>query len=149
MAGKLPRRVLLGAMLTMATSRLAFADANQSSAKMRIEISFGDHVFPASLHGNPSAWDLLSLLPLDLTIEDYSNNEKIAYLPRKLTEEGSGSFGNEAPGDLCYYAPWGNLVFFYAAYHYSQGLIRLGRLEGGIEPLLTRGKFPLHVKAIG
>lgn len=30
------------------------------------------------------------MLPLDLTIEDYSHNEKIVRLPRKLTEEGSG-----------------------------------------------------------
>lgn len=28
------------------------------------------------------------------------------YLPRKLTEEDSGPFGNEAVGDLCYYAHW-------------------------------------------
>lgn len=134
--------------MTVAGSRFALADANRSDAKMRIQTAFGDQVFSATLYDNPSARDLLTLLPLDLTIEDYSNNEKIVYLPRKLTEEGSGLFGNEAPGDLCYYAPWGNLVFFYAAYHYSRGLIRLGRLEGGIQPLLTRGKFPLHVKAI-
>jgi hypothetical protein len=31
-------------------------------------------------------------------------------LPRKLTEEDGGPFGNEAPGDLAYYAPWGNLA---------------------------------------
>ena len=68
----------------------------------------------ATLYDNPSARDLMSLLPLDLTIDDYGNNEKIAYLPRKLTEEGSGPFGNEAPGDLCYFAPWGNLAMFYA-----------------------------------
>jgi hypothetical protein len=88
------------------------------------------------------------MLPLDLTIDNYSTNEKIAYLPRKLSEESSGPFGNEAPGDLCYYAPWGNLAFFYAAYRYSNGLIRLGRLDGGIEPLLKRGKFDLHIELL-
>ncbi|MFE0752504.1 cyclophilin-like fold protein [Inquilinus sp. NPDC058860] len=50
--------------------------------------------------------------------------------------------------DLCHYAPWGNLAFFYAGYRYSRGLIRLGRLDGGIEPLLTRGKFPLRVEPL-
>ena len=115
---------------------------------VKIECAFGNYKFTASLYDNPSARDLASLLPLDLTIEDYSNNEKIAHLPRKLTEEGSGPFGNEAPGDLCYYAPWGNLAFFYAGYQYSRGLIRLGRLDDGFEPLLTRGKFSLHIKAL-
>ena len=115
---------------------------------MTIRIAFGGREFTAILYDNPSARGLASILPLDLTIEDYSTNEKIAYLPRKLTEEGSGPFGNEAPGDLCYYAPWGNLAFFYDSYRYSRGLIRLGRLDGGIEPLLMRGEFQLRIELL-
>ena len=115
---------------------------------MRIRIAFADHDFTATLVDNPSARDLASMLPLDLTITDYSTNEKIAYLPRKLSEDGSGPFGDEAPGDLCYYAPWGNLAFFHAGYRYSRGLIRLGRLDGGVEPLLLRGEFPLRVELL-
>jgi hypothetical protein len=120
----------------------------QEKAIMKMRIAFDGHDFTANLYDNPSARDLASLLPLDLIIDDYANNEKIAYLPRKLTEEGSGPFTNEAPGDLCYYAPWGNLAFFYAGYRYSSGLIRLGRLDGGVEPLLTRGKFPLRIERL-
>jgi hypothetical protein len=116
---------------------------------IKVEFAFSDHVFTASLDRNPCARDFASMLPLDLTIEDYSSNEKIAYLPRKLTDEGSGPFTHEAPGDLCYYAPWGNLAFFYAPYRYSRGLIRLGQLDNGFVPLLTRGKFPLRIKDIG
>ena len=115
---------------------------------MKIECAFSNHVFAASLYDNPSACDLASMLPLDLTIEDYSNNEKISYLPRKLTEEGSGPFTNEAQGDLCYYAPWGNLAFFHAGYRYSDGLIRLGRLDDGAKPLVTKGRFPLRIELI-
>lgn len=112
---------------------------------MRLNFAFADQEFTATLEDNPSAADLVSMPPLDLTISDYSTNEKIAPLPRKLTEEGSGPFGNEAPGDLCYFALWGNLAFFHAGYRWSPGLIRLGRLDGGIEPLLVRGEFPLRV----
>ena len=86
------------------------------------------------------------MLPLDVTIDDYADNEKIAHLPRKLTEDGSGPFGSERPGDLCYYSPWGNLTLFYAGYRYSSGLIRLGHLDDGVEPLLTRGNFPLRIE---
>ncbi len=32
----------------------------------------------------------------------------------KLSEQGSGPFANEQPGDMCSYAPWGNLAFFHA-----------------------------------
>jgi len=98
----------------------------------------------ATLNDNPSARNFAAMLPLHLIIEDYSTNEKIVYLPRKLTEEGSGPFGNEAPGDLCYYAPWGNLALFYADYRYSSGLIRLGRLDN-IGPLMARGKFKVNI----
>jgi hypothetical protein len=112
---------------------------------MQIECAFDAHVFTATLEGNPAARDLLAMLPLGLTIEDYSNNEKIAYLPRKLSERGAAPFGGEAVGDLCYYAPWGNLVFYYASYRYSSGLIRLGRLDAGPKPLMTRGKFALRL----
>lgn len=74
---------------------------------MRLRFIFADQDFTATLEDNPSARDLISMLPLGLTIDDYSTNEKIAYLPRKLTEEGNGRFGDEAVGDLCYYAPRG------------------------------------------
>lgn len=116
---------------------------------MKIECSFDDQVFAITLDDNPSAHDLLSLLPLNnLSITDYATNEKIAYLPRKLTEAGAARFGGETPGDFCYYAPWGNLVFFYAGYRWSNGLIRLGRLDGGIAPLMVRGTFSLRIRSL-
>ena len=102
----------------------------------------------ATLHDNPSARDFLSLLPLDLMIDDYGNNEKIAYLPRKLTEEGSRAFDDAAPGDLRIFRSMGQSRDVSWGYHYSEGVIRLGRFEGSFEPLLTRGKFPLRIEPI-
>ncbi|TPL94019.1 cyclophilin-like fold protein [Mesorhizobium sp. B2-3-12] len=122
--------------------------ASQEPTDMKIRIGFNGQTMTATLYDNPSARDFHALLPLDLTIDNYAGNEKIAYLPRKLTEQGSGPFGNERPGDLCYFAPWGNLALFYAGYSWSTGLIRLGRLDDGFEPLLTRGEFPLRIERI-
>ena len=120
----------------------------EGATTMSIQCTFSGQSFTATLHDNPSARDFVSMLPLDLSIADYSTNEKIAYLPRKLTEDGSGHFANEQPGDLCYYAPWGNLAFFYGGYRYSRGLIRLGRLDDGFEPLLKRGEFPMRIEPV-
>jgi hypothetical protein len=145
------RRVALEAILAIGLmTQLAFGQAapDQDATSMKIRIELNGRSMTATLHGNPSARDLASMLPLDLTIDDYSTNEKIAYLPRKLTEEGSDPFGNEAPGDLAYYAPWGNLAFFYGSYRYSSGLIRLGRIDGDIAPLLVRGKFDLRIERL-
>jgi len=149
------RRVALGAIVASTLmTQLAFgqtphdAAPNQDETSMKIRIEFNGVSMTATLYDNPSVRDFTSMLPLDLTIDNYSTNEKIAYLPRKLTEEGSGPFDNERPGDLAYYAPWGNLVFFYGSYRYSSGLIRLGRIDGDIAPLLVRGKFNLHIERL-
>ncbi|MBS7534733.1 MFS transporter [Ancylobacter sonchi] len=112
---------------------------------MKIRMRFADRVMTATLYDNPSARDFYAMLPLDLAIKDYGSNEKIAYLPRKLTEEGSGRFDNERPYDLCYFMPWGNLAMFHADYKYP-GLIRLGRFDDGYEALHVTGEFPLRIE---
>jgi len=122
--------------------------ASQEPTDMKLRMTFNGMTLTATLYDNPSARDFFSMLPLDLIIDNYAENEKIAHLPRRLTEEANGRFDNERPGDLCYFAPWGNLALFYAEYRWSRGLIRLGRFDG-YEPLLTRGEFPLRVEASG
>lgn len=150
---RISRRTLLaGAAASLAVHSAARAQTDRSSDRkesaMRLRFVFADQDFTATLEDNPSARDLFSMLPLDLKITDYATNEKIAYLPRKLTEEASGPFGNEAVGDLCYYAPWGNLALFHGSYRWSRGLIRLGRLDKGAKPLLVRGEYPLRVEIL-
>ncbi|TPJ57855.1 MFS transporter [Mesorhizobium sp. B2-7-1] len=146
------RTLLCAALATMVSPRPANSQqgrgpANQEPTDMRIRMTFDGRTMTATLHDNPSAQDFFSMLPLDLKIQDYAHNEKIAYLPRKLTEEGSGPFGNEQPYDLCYFMPWGNLAMFYAGYRHP-GLIRLGRFDEGREALHSRGAFPLHIERI-
>ncbi|MFE0014105.1 cyclophilin-like fold protein [Mesorhizobium sp. NPDC059054] len=147
------RRLLLSSAIAAALMpRVAFTQQerdpnNQDPTDMRIQMTFDGRKMTATLYDNPSARDFYAMLPLDLKIEDFSSNEKIAYLPRKLTEEGSGRFGNERPYDLCYYVPWGNLAMFYDDYRYP-GLIRLGRFDEGYEALHLQGEFPLRIERI-
>ncbi|MGV7217415.1 cyclophilin-like fold protein [Bradyrhizobium sp. UFLA05-112] len=151
---RLPRRRFVAALTaSVLVLHAAFAQAgandpqNGGTALMRIRCRFEQQVFTVTLLENPTAREFAAMLPLDLAIEDFSNNEKIAYLPRRLAEQGGGgSFSKEAAGDLCYYVPWGNLAFFHGDYRYSSGSIRLGRLDGGPQPLLTRGKFQLRIE---
>jgi hypothetical protein len=147
------RTVLTAALALAAMPQLAQGQegrnpASQEPTDVKIRMTFNGMTMAATLYDNPSARDFASMLPLDLTIDNYANNEQIAYLPRKLTEDGSGAFSNEQPGDLCYFAPWGNLALFYAGYRYSSGLIRLGRFDDGFDPLLVRGEFPLRIELI-
>ena len=104
--GAMNRRALIGAALISAalpSSALGQQQgdpAHQETTLAKIRMTFGGKTMTATLYDNPSARDFASMLPLDLTLDNYSTNEKIAYLPRKLTEEGSGPFGNEQPFDL-------------------------------------------------
>jgi hypothetical protein len=118
----------------------------QGATHMNVRIAFGNEDFTATLEDNASAREFASMLPLDLRISDYASNEKIAHLPRKLTELSRGPFPNAMPGDLCYYIPWGNLAFFHVSYESTPDLVRLGRLDGDVTPLLTRGEFALRIE---
>jgi hypothetical protein len=140
------RRAFLGTAAAV-TSFPAAVFGQTNGGPMKFRMTFSDHTMTATLFDNPSAQELLGMLPLELKVEDYSTNEKIAYLPRKLMQVKDAPFSDERPGDIAYYAPWGNLVFYYDSYRYSKGLIRLGRFERGFGPLLTRGEFPLRIKA--
>ena len=140
------RMVLAGAAASLALPR--FARAQQTGAAMRLRCRFADQDFTYRLLDNATSRDLVSLLPLDLTIEDFSTNEKLAHLPRRLDEGGHVPFDDEAPGDLCYFLGWGNLAFFHDSYTYRGDLIRLGHIEGGVEPLLVRGEFPLRLELL-
>lgn len=135
---------LSGLLLPGLAQAQTTAPDNQEPTDMRVHFHFNAFELTATLYDNPSARDFVSMLPLALEITDFSSNEKIAYLPRTLSEEGAGPFGNEQPYDLCYYAPWGNLAMFYAPYKHP-GLIRLGRFDTGTAALRVKGTFPLTI----
>ena len=98
-----------------------------------------------SLQGMEQLVEVIQELSLARTLD------RVMAIVRTAARELTGADGATfvlRDGDLCYYAPWGNLAFFYADYRYSSGLIRLGRLDGGIEPLLRSGKFDLHIELL-
>lgn len=85
---------------------------------------------------NPAVRDLLSRLPLDLTVEDLVGREKIAYLDPELDWDGSPGSDPE-DGDLVYYTNWGNLGFYYNAegIEYSAATLHIGTYDATREQL--------------
>ena len=102
---------------------------------MKIRIVAGERTLTAELYDSAAGRDFAALLPLELTLSDYDRTEKIADLPRRLSIEGAPDGIDPEVGDVTYYAPWGNLAIFCRDFNYSRGLVRLGRIEGGIEGL--------------
>ena len=111
---------------------------------MKIRMDVEGIELTATLDDTEAARDFVSLLPLALTLEDYASTEKIADLPRKLSTQGAPPGTAAAAGDFSYYAPWGNLALFYEAFRYSDGLVRLGTIDSGVEALRPAG--PLHMR---
>lgn len=88
------------------------------------------------LEKSSAADALLKLLPLSLTLRDYARTELIADLPRLLSTDGAPAAHSGKRGDLCYYAPWGNLALFYEDHGSpATGLVLLGRAEGRLDAL--------------
>jgi hypothetical protein len=115
---------------------------------MRISIKAGADVVTASLLDNPTARDFASLLPMTVTLEDHAATEKIAYLPRKLSTAGAPAGTDPSIGDVAYYAPWGNLALFHKDFHYSSGLVPLGKMEAGLEALREPGSVTATIELV-
>ncbi|MDQ4125000.1 MAG: cyclophilin-like fold protein [Actinomycetota bacterium] len=102
---------------------------------MTITLASDDTEVTAVLVEGDATRDFLALLPLELTLSDYRETEKVSDLPRRLSTAGAPEGHDPEVGDITYYAPWGNLAIFYEDFEYSQGLVKLGRLESGVEVL--------------
>jgi hypothetical protein len=96
-----------------------------------IRITFGDTELTARLDDNATARDLAAQLPLPLTFRDHNNVEKTAPLPRELSLEGAPEGHDPAAGDIGYWAPDGDLVFYYDSdAPFFNGIVRIGEFDG-------------------
>jgi hypothetical protein len=125
------------------------AVSGQEASTMRIRLMFDGKAVEATLRNNATARDLLSLLPMTLTLEDYHSTEKIGYPPKKLSTAGAPAGVDPSVGDIAYYAPWGNLAIFYKDFGYSRGLIGLGWIDSGIEALSVPGSLTVTIERVG
>jgi hypothetical protein len=94
-----------------------------------LKITLADTVITARLADNATARDLAAQLPLTLTFKDFNQVEKIAKLPRPLSMEGVPAGDDPDIGDIGYYAPSGDLVFYYGDVGYWNGIVRIGRFD--------------------
>ena len=101
----------------------------------RVRFLVGGDEIIVRLEDNPAADSLYEMLPMELRFEDYNGTEKIAYPDETLTTDGAPDHCTPQRGDLCFYAPWGNLCFFYRDFRESPSLVPLGTIEAGIEYL--------------
>jgi hypothetical protein len=95
-----------------------------------IRITFGDTQLAARLDDNATARDLAAQLPLTLSFRDHNNVEKTAPLPRELSVDGAPEGHDPRGGEIGYWAPDGDLVFYYDSDAPSfNGIVRIGQFD--------------------
>lgn len=145
------KTTLLGTLACLsAPAALAYAQAGGgivgtvvqfSNTAISVELTIGED--------NPTVRDFLSLLPVTMTLEEFNGHEKIGYFARELTVEGSPGSDPE-DGDLIYFAPWGNLGFYYntSGIGYSDQTIHIGTYEATLEQLEALSREPVTIEVI-
>ena len=121
---------------------------DHTATSMKMNITVGSHTVTATMEDNAAARDLLSRLPLEVTLKDFNNTtEKIFYLDPALTIEGVTRGCAPTPGDITIYAPWGNVAIFCKRWSHSNDLIKIGYIDGnGIEALTVAGDITVKLE---
>jgi hypothetical protein len=116
-------------------------------AETPIKITVADAVIPARLADNATARDLAAQLPITLTFKDFNHVEKIATLPWRLSTDGVPAGADPDVGDIGYYAPSGDLVFYYGDVGYWKGIVRIGRFDTTLELIEHQDdNFPVTIE---
>jgi hypothetical protein len=111
---------------------IVYSNASEEKTTMKINVKANSNITVFKLNNSPAANELYAQLPLSITVENYSNNEKIFYPPKKLNTTNTPQADARA-GTLAYYAPWGDVVMFYGSFGSAAGLYELGHAISGSE----------------
>jgi hypothetical protein len=118
-------------------SNPASGDENTTASEgTPIRITVGDTELSARLDDNATARGLVAQLPLTLTFRDHNGVEKTAPLPSELSVEDAPDGHDPAAGELGYWAPDGDLVFYYDSdAPFFNGIVRIGEFDGEMDAI--------------
>jgi hypothetical protein len=112
---------------------IVYSNASENQMAIKISVKANGNTTVFELNNSPAAKDLYAQLPLSITVENYSDNEKIFYPPKKLNTTDTPLADGGRAGTLAYYAPWGDVVMFYRGFSSAPGLYELGHVTSGSE----------------
>jgi hypothetical protein len=113
-----------------------------------IRLTVNGKAIMAKLIDSKTTRDLISLLPLTLTMNDLCRREKFANLPRTLSKEGKHKH-TYAVREIAYWPPGPDVAIFYR--HDGEnipdpGIIAIGKIRSGIEALTLRGSVKVTIE---
>ena len=98
--------------------------------QMKIQITINGQRFQATIFNSAAGRDLIAQLPLTVDMVDHGAVEKTGPLPAPLSLDGQPEGADPDVGDVGYYAPGNDLVFYYGDQSYFPGIVIIGRLDG-------------------
>lgn len=107
---------------------------DEKTMKIQIQANGKDIIF--QLNDSSAAKSLFEQLPMNIKVENYSNNEKIFY-PKNKLDVSNTPLANAQTGTLAYYAPWGNVVMFYGDFGSASGLYEIGQVVSGCPDIVS------------
>lgn len=121
---------------------------NNAQTTLTMKITVENRTITATMEDNAAAKDLLSRLPLEITLEDFNHTtEKIFYPDPALNTTGVKGGCAPVPGDITIYAPWKNVAIFCKSWSHSNDLIKIGHIDGnGIEALQVAGNIKVKLE---
>ena len=127
--------------------QINFTD-NNSSNSMKIKVSDATNTITYELNETSAAKSLYQMLPLEVKVQDYSNNEKIFYPPTAVSYGADCIEGYCPAGTLALFSPWGNIVMYYGAASRYSGLYILGKATEGADNIRNL-TGTIRVEAVG
>ena len=115
---------------------------------MKIRIKVGDKVITATVADSETARDFVSVLPLQVSMNDLFGREKYGDLPKALSEKGPRQKRYEV-GDVAYWSPDHQFAIYY---HQdgesipSPGIIPIARIDAGTEAFNLPGPVKVTIE---
>ena len=101
------------------------------AADMRIKLTNNNKTIIFLLNESPQSRAFYSQLPIKVSLQNYSTNEKIFSLEKRLPLENGIERGGKS-GEIAYFSPWGNVAIYYGDFSQYRGLFVMGKaVEGG------------------
>ena len=116
---------------------------------MKINVRVKDQVMTATLIDNATTRDLVSLLPLTVTMEDLLHREKYGHLPRAISERAKRTRSYQV-GEIVYWSPGPDVAIYYRQDGESipsPGITSLGKLDGDPKALRAPGSLKVTFEA--
>ena len=115
---------------------------------MKIRLKVNGKSLEVTLRESETTRDLVSLLPLTLTMNDLFGREKFGHLPRAISDSGERTHSYQV-GEIAYWSPGPDIAVFYR--HDGQtipapGLIIIGKVESGVETLNVPGSLEVTIE---